>query len=158
VAHRIIEEFMLLANETVAAHLVNTDMPALHRVHEPPDLKKVEEFEAFITTLGYSLGSSGGTVRPKHFQKLIDRMKGTPEERPIAALMLRTMQKARYDAAPLGHFGLAAEYYTHFTSPIRRYPDLVVHRMLRESRRGEVIAAAARGARGGSSGGGEAHL
>ena len=140
VAHRIIEEFMLLANETVAAHLVNNDMPALHRVHEPPDLKKVEEFEAFITTLGYSLGSSGGTVRPKHFQKLIDRMKGTPEERPIAALMLRTMQKARYDTAPLGHFGLAAEHYTHFTSPIRRYPDLVVHRMLRESRRGDVIA------------------
>jgi ribonuclease R len=115
-------------------------MPALHRVHEPPDLKKVAEFEAFITTLGYSLGGSGGTVRPKHFQKLIDRMKGTPEERPIAALMLRTMQKARYDAAPLGHFGLAAEHYTHFTSPIRRYPDLVVHRMLRESRRGAVAA------------------
>ena len=140
VAHRLIEEFMLLANETVAAHLVNHDMPALHRVHEPPDLKKVAEFEAFITTLGYSLGGSGGTVRPKHFQKLIDRMKGTPEERPIAALMLRTMQKARYDAAPLGHFGLAAEHYTHFTSPIRRYPDLVVHRMLRESRRGAVAA------------------
>ena len=140
VAHRLIEEFMLLANETVAAHLVNNGVPALHRVHEAPDLKKVEEFEAFITTLGYSLGGSGGTVRPKHFQKLIDRMKGTPEERPIAALMLRTMQKARYDAAPLGHFGLAAEHYTHFTSPIRRYPDLVVHRMLRESRRGEVEA------------------
>ena len=140
VAHRLIEEFMLLANETVAAHLVDHDMPALHRVHEPPDLKKVAEFEAFITTLGYSLGGSGGTVRPKHFQKLIDRMKGTPEERPIAALMLRTMQKARYDAAPLGHFGLAAEHYTHFTSPIRRYPDLVVHRMLRESRRGAVAA------------------
>jgi ribonuclease R len=138
IAHRIIEEFMLLANETVAAHLVQNDVPALHRVHEAPDLKKVAEFEAFITTLGYSLGGSGGTVRPKHFQKLIDRMKGTPEERPIAALMLRTMQKARYDAAPLGHFGLAAEHYTHFTSPIRRYPDLVVHRMLRESRRGEI--------------------
>ena len=140
VAHRLIEEFMLLANETVAAHLVNNGVPALHSVHEAPDLKKVEEFEAFITTLGYSLGGSGGTVRPKHFQKLIDRMKGTPEERPIAALMLRTMQKARYDAAPLGHFGLAAEHYTHFTSPIRRYPDLVVHRMLRESRRGEFEA------------------
>ena len=140
VAHRLIEEFMLLANETVAAHLVNNGVPALHRVHEAPDLKKVEEFEAFITTLGYSLGGSGGTIRPKHFQKLIDRMKGTPEERPIAALMLRTMQKARYDAAPLGHFGLAAEHYTHFTSPIRRYPDLVVHRMLRESRRGEIAA------------------
>jgi ribonuclease R len=138
IAHRIIEEFMLLANETVAAHLDERAMPALHRVHEAPDLKKVAEFEAFITTLGYSLALSGATPRPKDFQRLIDRMKGTPEERPIAALMLRTMQKARYDAASLGHFGLAAEHYTHFTSPIRRYPDLVVHRMLRESRGGPV--------------------
>jgi len=80
-------------------------------------------------------------VRPKHFQKLIDRMRGTPEERPIAALMLRTMQKARYDVAPLGHFGLAAEQYTHFTSPIRRYPDLVVHRMLRASRHADITEA-----------------
>jgi ribonuclease R len=134
VAHRIIEEFMLLANETVAAHLVSHDVPALHRVHEAPDAKKVEDFETFITTLGYSLAAKGQRVAPKDFQKLIDRMRGTPEERPIAALMLRTMQKARYDAVSLGHFGLAAEQYTHFTSPIRRYPDLVVHRMLRESR------------------------
>jgi ribonuclease R len=133
VAHRIIEEFMLLANETVATHLVEHNMPALHRVHEAPDLKKVEDFETFIGTLGYSLAAGGHTIKPKHFQKLIDRIKRTPEERPIAALMLRTMQKARYDAASLGHFGLAAEHYTHFTSPIRRYPDLVVHRMLRES-------------------------
>ena len=138
VAHRIIEEFMLLANETVATHLVTQDVPALHRVHEAPDVKKVDDFETFITTLGYSLASTGHAVRPKHFQKLIDRMRGTPEERPIAALMLRTMQKARYDAESLGHFGLAAEEYTHFTSPIRRYPDLVVHRMLRESRRGAL--------------------
>ncbi len=138
IAHRIIEEFMLLANETVAAHLVAHDVPALHRVHEAPDPKKVLDFEAFITTLGYSLATSGTTLRPRHFQKLIDRIKGQPEERPIAALMLRTMQKARYDAASLGHFGLAAEHYTHFTSPIRRYPDLVVHRMLRESRQGSL--------------------
>jgi ribonuclease R len=138
VAHRLIEEFMLLANETVAAHLVAHDAPALHRVHEAPDLKKVDDFETFIVTLGYSLAAHGHALGPKHFQKLIDRMRGTPEERPIAALMLRTMQKARYDATPLGHFGLAAEHYTHFTSPIRRYPDLVVHRMLRESRRGAI--------------------
>jgi ribonuclease R len=140
VAHRLIEEFMLLANETVAAHLVSHDVPSLHRVHEAPDVKKVADFEAFITTLGYSL-AGGPTPKPKHFQKLIDRMRGTPEERPIAALMLRTMQKARYDAVSLGHFGLAAEHYTHFTSPIRRYPDLVVHRMLRESRHGKIPAA-----------------
>jgi ribonuclease R len=138
VAHRIIEEFMLLANETVAGHLVAHDVPALHRVHEAPDLKKVEDFEAFIATLGYSLAATGHTLKPKHFQKLIDRMRGTPEERPISSLMLRTMQKARYDAVSLGHFGLAADDYTHFTSPIRRYPDLVVHRMLRESRRGPI--------------------
>jgi len=141
VAHRLIEEFMLLANETVASHLVAHDAPALHRVHEAPDVKKVMDFEEFITTLGYSLAAHGHAVRPKHFQKLIDRMRGTPEERPIAALMLRTMQKARYDAAPLGHFGLAAEHYTHFTSPIRRYPDLVVHRMLRASRQGDIAGA-----------------
>jgi ribonuclease R len=141
IAHRIIEEFMLLANETVAAHLENHAVPALHRVHEAPDAKKVEEFEAFITTLGYSLAARGRALTPKHFQKLIDRMKGTPEERPIAALMLRTMQKARYDAASLGHFGLAVEHYTHFTSPIRRYPDLVVHRMLRECRQGPIADA-----------------
>ena len=141
VAHRLIEEFMLLANETVAAHLVAHGMPALHRVHEPPDPKKVEDFEAFITTLGYSLAAHGHALRPKHFQKLIDRMRGTPEERPIAALMLRTMQKAKYDPASLGHFGLATEHYTHFTSPIRRYPDLVVHRMLRESRHGALAGA-----------------
>ena len=141
VAHRLIEEFMLLANETVASHLDANDVPALHRVHEAPDLKKVADFEEFITTLGYSLGTTGRTVSPKQFQKLIDRIRGTPEERPIAALMLRTMQKARYDAASLGHFGLATEHYTHFTSPIRRYPDLVVHRVLRESRHGEMTPA-----------------
>jgi ribonuclease R len=141
VAHRLIEEFMLLANETVATHLVENNIPSLHRVHEAPDAKKVEEFETFISTLGYSLSAPSHATKPKHFQKLIDRMKGTPEERPIAALMLRTMQKARYDAVSLGHFGLAAEHYTHFTSPIRRYPDLVVHRMLREGRHSKISTA-----------------
>jgi ribonuclease R len=141
VAHRLIEEFMLLANETVASQLVSNEVPSLHRVHESPDVKKVEDFEEFITTLGYSLGATGRTVTPKQFQKLIDRIRGTPEERPIAALMLRTMQKARYDAASLGHFGLATEHYTHFTSPIRRYPDLLVHRVLRESRHGAMTPA-----------------
>ena len=140
VAHRIIEEFMLLANETVAAHLVANDVPSLHRVHEPPDAKKVMDFEEFISTLGYGL-AGGHAPQPKHFQKLIDRMRGKPEERPIAALMLRTMQKARYDAASLGHFGLAAEHYTHFTSPIRRYPDLIVHRTLRLARHGKITPA-----------------
>ena len=134
VAHRIIEEFMLLANETVAQHLVKQAMPALFRVHEPPDPLKVEEFEAFITTLGHSLAAPESGIGPRHFQRLVERIRGTPEEKPIAFLILRTMQKARYDAACVGHFGLAAAHYTHFTSPIRRYPDLVVHRILRESR------------------------
>ncbi len=134
VAHRIIEEFMLLANETVAQHLDDHDVPTLYRIHEDPDPLKVEEFEEFVSTLGYSLGAPPNDVKPRHFQKLVERMHGTPEEKPIAFLMLRTMQKARYDEQNKGHFGLAAKSYTHFTSPIRRYPDLVVHRTLRESR------------------------
>ena len=136
VAHRLIEEFMLLANETVAAHLLRIGMPALYRVHEEPDPLKVETFEEFISTLGYSLPAESDRVQPRDFQRLVERIKGTPEEKPIAFLLLRTMQKARYDPANLGHFGLAAEAYAHFTSPIRRYPDLVVHRLLRESRGG----------------------
>jgi ribonuclease R len=138
VAHRLIEEFMLVANETVAGHLDQHETPTLYRVHEPPDPLKVAEFEEFITTLGYSLSQSSSTASPRDFQKLVERMRGTAEEKPIAFLMLRTMQKARYDASNLGHFGLAAESYTHFTSPIRRYPDLVVHRTLRESRHGRM--------------------
>ena len=133
-AHRIIEEFMLLANETVAGHLESKGMPALYRIHEPPDPLKVLQFEEFISAFGYSLGAPEGAVRPRHFQKLVEKIRGVPAERPIAFLMLRTMQKARYDAMNVGHFGLAAETYTHFTSPIRRYPDLVVHRLLREQR------------------------
>jgi ribonuclease R len=136
VAHRIIEEFMLVANETVAQHLANNEVPSVFRVHEDPDPLKVEQFEEFISTLGYGLGAPANNIRPRHFQKLVERMRGTPEEKPIAFLMLRTMQKARYDPSNLGHFGLAADSYTHFTSPIRRYPDLVVHRTLRESRHG----------------------
>jgi ribonuclease R len=138
VAHRIIEEFMLLANETVAQHLDDNDVPTLYRIHEDPDPLKVEEFEEFVTTLGYSIGAPPEHVKPRHFQKLVEKMRGTPEEKPIAFLMLRTMQKARYDPQNRGHFGLAAESYTHFTSPIRRYPDLVVHRTLRESRQGRM--------------------
>ena len=140
VAHRIIEEFMLLANETVAQHLDDNEVPTLYRIHEDPDPMKVEEFEEFVTTLGYSIGAPPEHVKPRHFQKLVERMRGTPEEKPIAFLMLRTMQKARYDPQNRGHFGLAAESYTHFTSPIRRYPDLVVHRTLRESRHGLMSA------------------
>jgi ribonuclease R len=134
VAHRLIEEFMLLANETVAAHLDKLGVPTLYRIHEDPDPAKVAVFEEFISTLGYALGKSGEELAPRDFQRLVDKISGKPEERPIAFLMLRTMQKARYDPENLGHFGLAADSYTHFTSPIRRYPDLIVHRSLRASR------------------------
>jgi ribonuclease R len=134
IAHKLIEEFMLLANETVATYLEGRGMPSLYRIHEQPDVLKVEQFEEFISGFGYSLAAPPGAVRPRHFQRLLEKLHGKPEERPIAFLMLRTMQKARYAPQNLGHFGLAADSYTHFTSPIRRYPDLVVHRMLREVR------------------------
>jgi ribonuclease R len=141
VAHRLIEEFMLLANETVAEFISESHAPGLYRVHEPPDLLKVAQFEEFIGGFGYSLAASASAIRPRHFQRLLEKIHGTPEERPIAFLMLRTMQKARYAPLNLGHFGLAAANYTHFTSPIRRYPDLVVHRILREIRHGQADAA-----------------
>ena len=138
IAHRLIEEFMLLANETVAQHLSDHGTPSLFRIHEAPDVVKVEEFEEFISSLGHSLAVPSHSVQPKHFQKLVKAIEGTPEERAIAMLMLRTMQKARYDVSNLGHFGLAAKSYCHFTSPIRRYPDLVVHRSLRAQRQGQL--------------------
>jgi ribonuclease R len=134
IAHRIIEEFMLLANETVASYLESQNAPALFRIHEEPDLLKVAKFEEFVTTFDLSLGAPLASLRPRHFQRLIEKISGRPEEKPIAFLMLRTMQKARYSPQNSGHFGLAAPSYTHFTSPIRRYPDLVVHRALRVAR------------------------
>src|SRR5207237_8056868 len=112
--------------------------PTLYRVHEEPDILKVEKFEEFISGFGYSLAAPLTALRPRHFQKLLERIHGKPEEKPIAFLMLRTMQKARYSPDNLGHFGLAASSYTHFTSPIRRYPDLVVHRALRAARHGSL--------------------
>ena len=138
VAHRLIEEFMLLANETVASYLEAQEAPSLYRIHEEPDVLKIAKFEEFISGFGYSLGAPLTTLRPRHFQKLLERIQGKPEEKPIAFLMLRTMQKARYAPENLGHFGLAASSYTHFTSPIRRYPDLVVHRALRAARHGTL--------------------
>jgi ribonuclease R len=138
IAHRLIEEFMLLANETVASYLEAQDAPALYRIHEEPDLLKVAKFEEFVSTFGLTLGAPLPALRPRHFQKLIERIAGRPEERPISFLMLRTMQKARYSPQNSGHFGLATPSYTHFTSPIRRYPDLVVHRALRAARHGTL--------------------
>jgi ribonuclease R len=113
-------------------------VPGLYRVHEEPDPLKVAQFDEFIGTLGYGLGVPLHAIRPRHFQALIQKIAGRPEEKPVAALMLRTMQKARYAPANLGHFGLAFSSYTHFTSPIRRYPDLVVHRLLRLARGADI--------------------
>jgi len=132
IAHRIIEEFMLLANECVAEKLTSSGGPALYRVHEAPDPLKVEEFAEFARILGYRLEKHDGQYRPKDFQKFILQMEGKPEQRFLVYLMLRSFMQAHYSERNLGHFGLAAAEYTHFTSPIRRYPDLLVHRLLKE--------------------------
>ena len=132
VAHRIIEEFMLLANETVAARLSESGGPGLYRIHEEPDRQKVEDFAEFALALGYRLQSHRGEYRPRDFQRFVEQLEGKPEGRFLAYLMLRSFMQARYSEVNAGHFGLAATEYTHFTSPIRRYPDLVVHRLLKE--------------------------
>ena len=131
-AHRIIEEFMLAANEAVATALANGQIPSLYRIHEQPDPGKIAEFRDFVYNLGYRLAGTGEErVSPARLQRLLDEVEGRPEERMINELLLRCMKQARYSVDQLGHFGLASPCYTHFTSPIRRYPDLVVHRMLR---------------------------
>lgn len=131
VADIIIEEFMLAANETVARHLVSHGLPGVFRVHEQPDPAKIEELEKSLAALGFSLNRSS-KVTPRMIQVLLERVKGKPEERMVNTLVLRSMMRARYAPSSLGHFGLANKYYLHFTSPIRRYPDLVVHRVLDE--------------------------
>src|SRR5271157_1317097 len=129
IAHRIIEEFMLAANEAVAG----SGFVSLFRIHEKPDPKRVMEFEEVATHFGYSLGigGSGMNIGPRNYQRLVAKIEGKPEERILSYLMLRSLKHARYSTENVGHFALAAEAYTHFTSPIRRYPDLVVHRLLK---------------------------
>ena len=162
IAHRLIEEFMLAGNEAVASYLEDRAIPALYRVHEKPDPKKVLEFEEIAATFGYSLGVELPAVQrvresrrdqarreerhprfhdisgvkelkisPRHYQRLTQRIEGKPEERILSYLMLRSLKQARYSEENVGHFALAAPTYTHFTSPIRRYPDLIVHRILK---------------------------
>jgi ribonuclease R len=157
-AHRIIEEFMLAANEAVASYLEGKGIPSLYRIHEKPDAKKVIEFEEIAATFGYSLGIELPAARrtrlrlrderdryPRfhevlegelkissyNYQRLTKRLEGKPEERILSYLMLRSLKQARYSEENVGHFALAASTYTHFTSPIRRYPDLIVHRILK---------------------------
>jgi ribonuclease R len=140
IAHRLIEEFMLLANETVAKHLEGLEVPSLYRIHEEPNPVKIEEFTEIAESFGHKF-SMRGPVPQRGFQHLAREIRGRPEERMLSYLMLRSMQRARYSPQNRGHFGLAMKTYTHFTSPIRRYPDLIVHRLLREvieqGRRGE---------------------
>jgi ribonuclease R len=128
VAHKLIEEFMLAANEAVAATFAEHDFPALYRIHERPDALKVSEFTKFAMTLGLALPKNNGS--PRWFGQVLTLVAGTPKEYIVNNLLLRTMQRARYSPENTGHFGLAATHYTHFTSPIRRYPDLMVHRAL----------------------------
>ena len=130
-AHRLIEEFMLLANETVATHLERLPVPTLYRVHDEPNPQKVEEFADIAASFGHAF-SMHGPIPQYGFQHLAKAIEGKPEERMVSFLMLRSMQRAKYSAKNTGHFGLAMKTYTHFTSPIRRYPDLIVHRLLRE--------------------------
>jgi ribonuclease R len=130
-SHRIVEEFMILANEVVARHLEENDIPSLYRVHEEPDPMKIQEFVEIVT--GFGLQFQPRKTDPAEFQKFISSIEGRPEERMLSYLMLRSFKQARYSEENVGHFGLASDAYTHFTSPIRRYPDLVVHRILKAS-------------------------
>ncbi len=132
IANRIIEEFMLAANETVAEHMFWLEIPFVYRVHEDPDLEKIATFNKFLNNLGYTIKGITEEVHPKAIQQLLSEVKGKKEEGVVNRLMLRSLKQARYSSVKDGHFGLAAEYYSHFTSPIRRYPDLQIHRIIRD--------------------------
>ncbi len=146
-AHRLIEEFMLAANEAVATFLAGKNAPVLFRVHEPPDLEKLQAFQEFIAhfSLGLVLDPAAAAT-PGGCRSCWPPSKGKPEERVINQVLLRSMKQARYAPDNVGHFGLAAPLYCHFTSPIRRYPDLVVHRVLRQVLRRGGLSAKRRGA------------
>lgn len=137
VATKIIEDFMLLANETVAEEYYWREIPFVYRVHETPDEDKIKKLAILINNFGYSLHISD-EVRPGQIQKLLTKIQGTPQETMISRLALRSMKQARYTPENDGHFGLAARYYTHFTSPIRRYPDLQIHRIIKDDLRGRM--------------------
>ena len=135
-ATRIIEDFMLLANETVAEDYYWQSIPFLFRSHDNPDPEKMKQLGTFINNFGYFIKMQHGEIHPKELQKLLDKIEGTPEEALLSRLTLRSMKQAKYTTLCSGHFGLATRYYTHFTSPIRRYPDLQIHRIIKETLKG----------------------
>lgn len=139
-AEKIIEDFMLMANETVAEHFYFLESPFVYRTHGTPDPEKMQKLGLFINNFGYSMKirSAEGEVHPKEIQKLLSKIEGTPEEALISRLTLRSMRRAEYSTQCLGHFGLACNYYCHFTSPIRRYPDLQIHRIIKEHIHGRM--------------------
>ena len=140
VATKIIEDFMLIANETVAADYFWQEMPFVYRTHDNPDDEKIKKLSTFINNFGYHIHLGGEDIHPKELQKLLAKIEGTPEEALISRLTLRSMKQAKYTTCCTGHFGLAANYYCHFTSPIRRYPDLQIHRIIKENLRGRMNA------------------
>lgn len=135
-ATRIIEDFMLIANETVAEDYFWQELPFVYRTHDKPDPEKIKALATFINNFGYSIRINGDEVHPKELQKLLERIEGSDAEMLISRLTLRSMKRAQYTTECSGHFGLAAKYYTHFTSPIRRYPDLQIHRIIKENLNG----------------------
>lgn len=137
IGNKIIEEFMLVCNETIAEYMYWAKMPFVYRIHEDPDEEKLEHFRDFVYNLGYILKSTK-ELHPSQFQEILKEVKGKKEEVVVSTLMLRTMMKARYSPECSGHFGLAARYYCHFTSPIRRYPDLMIHRIIKEYINGKI--------------------
>ncbi|MGL4774318.1 MAG: ribonuclease R [Clostridium sp.] len=137
IANRIIEEFMLVCNETIAEYMFWTHLPFVYRVHENPDDEKLDKFKEFVYNLGYAI-RWGQEVHPRNLQEVLEKVKGKKEETVVSTLLLRSMMQARYSPECTGHFGLAAKYYCHFTSPIRRYPDLQIHRIIKEQINGKI--------------------
>ena len=132
ISNKMIEEFMLVSNETIAEHFFWLQLPFVYRIHETPSAEKMEDLKRFISTFGYTIKGDLENVHPKEIQGIVEKIKGTKEEESISTIALRSMKQAKYSPQCVGHFGLAAKYYCHFTSPIRRYPDLQIHRIIKE--------------------------
>ena len=132
ISNKMIEEFMLVSNETIAEHFYWLQLPFVYRIHETPSAEKMEDLKKFIATFGYTIKGDLENIHPKEIQNIVEKIKGTKEEESISTIALRSMKQAKYSPECIGHFGLAAKYYCHFTSPIRRYPDLQIHRIIKE--------------------------